>query len=387
MHNPDTIQPDLNDIDFPAHPGGQALLDLARQHRRADLLFLSHHLGCNHDLIRRNCERLNVEIAAASDFYSELSQTISNIKKQHQHHITIYEWYCMLVTLLLPVVWYGFAINGSFASGLLFSGLLVSYAFVIFHTRHHRGASVYRNRYLDQATRPIYDLVDSVFMITPAAWREQHQASHQVYPNDPALDYDVYHPSPWIRLHRNQPVQPWHRLQSLYVPVLLLLNGFSFPLTNVSSRGGHIGYAAIYVLLVVIVPIMSHGLSGLILYLSALAPASLIISYMFQVSHNFEELTDTQANSPSDFEAWVEAQVRNSTDYGGYLTTLVFGGINLQASHHVAPALPPTLLYFLSTHLEEKMLNQGKPFYRQRHLGEAVWSYHRRLNQLASGVL
>ncbi len=381
--NQTAYNPDLRGTRFPGHPGGQALLSLARGHERPDLLFYSHHLGCDHQAIARRAASLGLALPPSDPFYEEINEIVTDIKARHHWHERIFEMYCLVITLALPIAWAGFAIWGSLLAALGFGGLLLSYAFVIFHTRHHRGGKVFSYRPLDRLLRRFYDVIDATFMVEPNAWREQHQASHHVFANDPEKDYDVYHPVPWLRLHEQQPLKKWHRFQTFYVPLLLLLNAFSFPFTNVARRGGNPGYAFLYLLLSIIVPMLFNGFTGLMLFLIAMAPVSLLISYLFQVSHNFSDHKPVPENSVATFEQWVSVQIGNSTDYGGYLMTLLCGGINLQASHHVAPALSPALLYFLSPRLQKVLETRGTHFFRQRHLLEALISYHQRLHQLS----
>ncbi len=377
------FEPDITDKPIPDHPGGQALLQLAANHERPDLLFFSHHLGCDMGRIRALAARREIAIPMQSEMFDELSAMVADVSLQHRRHESLFEIYCLMVTLAWPITYFGFAVAGSLAGTIAFGAVMLSYSFVIFHTRHHRGGKVYRHAGLDLLLRPVYDLLDEVFMVQPDAWQRQHQSSHHVYANDDVRDYDVYHPTPWIRLHGSQPHRSWHRYQSWYVPVLMLLNVFSFPITNITARGGKKRYGAIYFLLMLVIPVLLQGVHGLILYLVALAPASLMLSYLFQVSHNFTDLDAKPCTSINTYDDWTRSQVENATDYGGYLMTVFCGGINLQASHHVAPAVSPILLYFISPKLQGLMERRGVPFNRQRHFLEAVLIYHRRLNQLA----
>lgn len=377
----------LKDLDFPGHPGGQKLLDMARHSKFSNLLFLSYHLGKDFNAITAAATTLGVSVPEKTALYTALNQATKSIVENSSVHLKIYELYCLCLTLALPFAYYAFVFEGLVTGALLFGALLVSYAFVIFHTRHHRGQRVYSNNRLNRTLKPLYDVFDETFMVQPGAWRDQHQASHHLHANHPEHDYDVYHPFPYLRLNADQPHRPWHVWQSFYAPVLLLLNAFTFPLTNVTARGGKIRYLVLNLSSVVLLPILLHGWQGLVLYLVALSPASILISYLFQVSHNFQELNQRTHSSAeiddADFDSWFDVQVTQSTDYGGYLMTLIFGGINLQASHHVAPGLPPPYLYFLSNRIQSIAAERGIHHVRQPHFLTALVSYHRRLGYLA----
>ena len=79
--------------------------------------------------------------------------------------------------------------------GVLLLGIsLVSYAFNIFHSRHHRGGKVYFVPLLDRWTIRLYHVVDATFMILPQAWREYHNASHHVVTNHPVEEYNGQSP-------------------------------------------------------------------------------------------------------------------------------------------------------------------------------------------------
>ena len=84
---------------------------------------------------------------------------------------------------------------------------------------------------------------------------------------------------------------------------------------------------------------------------------------------------------------WVQQQVEESISYGGYLTTLFFGGINLQTEHYIAPALEPTLLHFFRHDLERISDSREFSYRFLPNALAAVVEYHQRLSILGQPAI
>ncbi len=385
---------DLSALDYPRHPGGRRHLELAREHARADLLYLSNHLGRDHRLIEAVARTRGVQVPSGlrTELYDQLNDVAARLRRQHRGHVLVYRAYCVLVTLGLPAAWVWYLLSLSSASALLFGFLLVTYSFNVFHMRHHLGGRLYsaggprRTGWparLDRWTGPWYRFIDETFSVSPAAWTQQHQASHHIFTNHGGRDYDVRKPYPVLRLHPQQPWRRYHAWQHFYVPLVLAVNGLSFALDNYWQKGGRLIWFVIHYSLLLVLPALFHGLGAAFLtYLLTVATASLLISYLFQVSHNATSAmrcAETEQPLQVDYDGWTRQQVEESVSYGGYLTTLLFGGINLQTEHHVAPAMEPLLLYFFQRDLRRICIARGFGYRRLSGLPAAIVEYHQRL--------
>jgi linoleoyl-CoA desaturase len=388
---------DLSSLEYAGHPGGQQQLHLAKGHTRADLLYLSNHLGRDHGAIEAIARARGVDLPAGlrTPDYDGLNQIVADIRRRHGGHLLLYRGYCVLVTLALPIAYLFYLLSLSPLSLLLLGFLFVTYAFNLFHMRHHMGGRLYASgmapsglpAWLDSVSGPLYDVIDEVFMVTPAAWIQQHQGAHHIHTNHVGLDYDVSKPYPLLRLHPDQPWRAWHAWQPLYVPIALFLNGLTFAADNVLNKGGRRVFLLAHYLLLIGLPAWFHGVfAALAAYLLMLGTASLLSGYLFQVSHNASGVmrTDwTRGESTPSYDQWLQWQIEESLSHGGYLMTWLFGGINLQTEHHAAPALEPVLLHFLQPELQRFAAQRGIGYRHLPNLFAAIAEYHRRLAQLA----
>jgi hypothetical protein len=392
---------DLPGVRFRDHPGGQRHLELARGHTRADLLYLSYHLGRDVEKIAAAARARGIEPPEGADspLFAELSAAAARLRRERSAHVSVYRGYCLAVTVALPVALVLYVLTLSAASCAAVGFLLVTYAFNVFHMRHHFGGGLYAvgvsgqgararaARALDRLTKPLYQLLDETFMVTPRHWIEQHQASHHVFTNHGTRDYDVARPYPFLRLHDNLGWRWFHGYQHLYAPLALAANGLAFPLDNWLRKGGRLGYLVAHYGILVAAPAFIHGLPAvLVAYLLTVGVTSLVTAYCFQVSHNARGVMRSQhvrGHFDGTYDEWVKFQVEESVSYGGYLTTLLVGGINLQTEHHIAPAIEPPLLHFFRHDLEPACAARG---FGYRYLGGPVTSvveYHQRLAEMA----
>ncbi|MEO1235076.1 MAG: fatty acid desaturase, partial [Myxococcota bacterium] len=259
-------------------------------------------------------------------------------------------------------------------------------------TRHHFGGRLFgfglkggARRWgdrLDGLSAPLFDVLDEMLFVTPKQWVRQHQASHHVFTNGEG-DYDVSKPYPLLRLHRRLTRRWFHRFQTFYAPVAFVCNGFSFPVENAFDKGGRARYLLAHYGLLVVLPAWIHGWGPALLgYAAVLGGAGLVVSYFFQVSHNFSSATQSSFERDGSFEAWVRGQVAESQSFGGYALTLIMGGINLQTEHHIFPAVDPLALRRLRPALIEICVSYNMRYNEQRSTLAAVRAYHRYLWQL-----
>lgn len=377
---------------YPRHPGGARLLELARGHERADLLFLAYHLGVD----------LNAVVSAARSrgiptepLETSLFRELSAAAERARQGPPIFPIYCAGLALALPLAWLCYVVRLDVGSGLALAFCLLSYAFTIFHMRHHFGGRLFSfgargsgrralwGRRLDAWTGPYFDLLDETLCVSASEWIRIHQGIHHVFTNT-SEDYDLRRPYPILRLHPRQPRKRYHRLQSAYAPLVLALNGLLFAVDNVLDKGGRRRHLVLHAALLIGLPAALHGpAAALAGYLGVRMAAGFVASYLFQISHNFAGAfaVPFEGHHPS-FEDWVRQQVESSQSFGTHVTTLVLGGINLQTEHHVFPALDPLAAYRVKGALRALCARRGITYTWRSSAWEAARSYHRHLARL-----
>ena len=369
---------------FSDHPGGTTTLNLARHHSRPDILFLSSHLGVDlHGRVASVARSKGVQdvLTKTGPLYDRIHEAILHISKQQRRHVNIYRGWCLFLTLALLPAAAAFIWTGGLLSMLALSFLMLSYSFNIFHIRHHRGGTVYGIPWLDKITAPLYHVIDSTFMVTPAAWIGTHNGSHHVFPNDPELDYDLFETSKaGLRLHDKQRREWFHSLQPYYIVPLMMLHIHILPVRNLFQGKGNIVYFALYYALVYVAPWYRNGFEALYNALFVMSISSSLISFLFQVSHNHSSLRSKQDMTTID--KWLRWQMEESMSWGGYIACLLFGGINYQIEHHVAPCLVPTLYHFLAPELERIAKEHGIHYVKEETFWDALAAYHARLFEL-----
>jgi hypothetical protein len=75
----------------------------------------------------------------------------------------------------------------------------------------------------------------------------------------------------------------------------------------------------------------------------------------------------------------VHGQIEESVSWGGYWSTLVWGGLNMQIEHHICPGHDTTLYYFISLELKKICAKYGIRYTYEPSLVTAVRQYHRHL--------
>lgn len=365
----------LKTPEFATHPGGQTNLELARKSTRGDLLFLSYHIGLDLDgKISKQAASRSVEMPKRGPMFDEIHQAVLKVKAAHPEQHWVHVGFSLLVTfgvvalilklMLAPALWSSSLLAFSFSC----------YFLSIFHTRHHKGGVQYGIKWLDNLTSPLYEFIECVWGIYPPAWRDHHQGSHHLFTNI-VDDYDVESPFPVFRLHPEQPKSWFHRYQCYYAPLVFSLTTISYPFFNVTYKCP-LYYMAAWVLINLVYPFYAHGWFGIVNVLFMYVLTGIVLSYSFQVSHNHKKMGDRAAGMKT-VDEWITRQIEQSVSWGGYISTVVMGGLNYQTEHHVAPALDTPYYYFLRPELQRICKKYNVNYTFEPTLFHAVYEYHR----------
>lgn len=373
---------------FKDHPGGQTTLEMARQSKYPDILFLSYHLGYDLDgIITCVAGKRMVKLPERGSLYNDVHEAVARIKAEHPFQHWVHVIYCLLITILLPMCLFWWLRNPTILNSALVAFIQVTYSFNIFHTRHHKGGNLFRNKFLNDLTSPFYYVVDNTWAINTKVWRKTHQGEHHLYTNDHVEDHDVAQPHPLIRLNDEQEYKWYHAYQTYYVPLLLAMNGLTFSFENCFKHGGSPVFFMLWSTLHLILPVYLHGFYGFGMSMGTYLVASCAISYMFQVSHNHIDMDTPKVNLPkSDIDAWIQRQINQSISWGGYLSCILWGGINFQIEHHICPSHDTPLYYFIAPEIQRICKKHKLTYIREETFLSSVLKYHERLETLGKPV-
>jgi hypothetical protein len=364
------------------HPGGQRLLEVARKEEdSAGLLFLSYHMGSDlSGKVLPAARALGAKTPQRGPIYDEIHEAVCKAKAEHPNqHDAFLAWCLMLSAAIGPLfLWFLFvpSLLSSSATAMVFA----LYFLNVFHTRHHVGGQLYQSPALNRITEPFYNFIDRTWGYEPKAWCEDHHVKHHVYTNESATDNTVPAIYPAIRCVEDQPKFWFHKLQTLYWPVLSGFAGISFPLNNVLFHRGSIYDFGSWLMMMLVLPMYLHGWEGPAYSMLMLGMTGSGLAYVFAVSHTHCDLSSrSRPGKYSHIDEWIASQVEESMSWGGYCTTFLLGAINLQIEHHIAPALDPPLYHFLAPEIQRICCKHGIRYTAEPSFFHAVWQFHLQL--------
>ena len=156
-----------------------------------------------------------------------------------------------------------------------------------------------------------------------------------------------------------------HRLSHLVqVPVLLIGLVVGLPLRTLSNKQYH--YALVYMCMVLGLPLYRLGWAqAWWLYLWMHGTSSLVVGVLFVISHNHPRMHQkfgTPAMVSTVYSQFVQTTVHHSLSWGGLTACLLFGGINYQVEHHLAPSASPLLLHYAAPFIQEILRKHSLPY-------------------------
>lgn len=371
---------------FKAHPGGQDHLSTAKDSDCAGLMFLAYHVGLDLDRISTTAKALGVQVPEYGALYADLHKLARQVSDENKIQHKIFVYWCAIITIALLASFTWFIVAPGVMSAVATSFVFEVYFLNIFHTRHHKGGKLYGIPLLDSLTQPLYDVLEKTFGYVPQAWVQNHHLKHHMHTNENDYDPDMPAMYPLIRLFEQQERHWFHIAQTFYWPFLLIFSVSRFPIQNLLIHGGKMQHFLLWIVLMWVVPCW-HGLGGLGASLLVQGLTGLTLTYKFAVSHASSELlahsdkgsASQLTNSDTEVDVWLAQQMEESTSWGGYWTTLVFGGINLQIEHHIAPAMDPPLLWFMTKGVKDICKTHGIGYAEEPSLLHAMYKLHKRL--------
>uniref|UniRef100_A0A7S1LID2 Fatty acid desaturase domain-containing protein n=1 Tax=Alexandrium catenella TaxID=2925 RepID=A0A7S1LID2_ALECA len=374
----------LGDFKLPAsftkHPGGQSHLKVARESDCPGELFLSYHLASDMDKVAAAANALGVAMPQRGPVFDEIYAMVSRLKMEHPMHQRIFTVWCITLSIALQATAVWWILSPTLLSSIVTSQVFEMYFFNIFHTRHHKGGRLYNIDVLDGLFGCVYDFVDNVWGHTPLAWYWNHQVLHHCHTNEVGLDTDMSGLYPVFRTKSEQQRSWFHKLQTFYWPFFLPFVIIALPPYNLFMNGGKpIAFAA-WFLIMVVWPLSMHGVYALALSFFIQAITGISMSYKFAVSHTHYNLgAEEEGSNHKTIDKWLKAQVEEAQSWGGYLSCLLFGGINMQIEHHLAPALTPLLYALMRPELQKICQERGIRYTYEPSMMHATWRFHHQL--------
>jgi len=331
-------------------------------------------------VITKQAKVMNVTLPTRGPMFDEMHAALRRVKAAHPEQHWVHVAWALFLTIAIPSLILKLYTRPAVWSSSLLGFLLACYFLGVFHTRHHKGGVLFRISWLDKLTVPVYDFIENVWGIYPPAWRFHHQASHHVFTNFED-EHDVESPFPFFRLHPAQPVRWFHKFQVYYAPLIFTLTTFSYPFYNI-GLGIPKYWLGIWFVLNWVIPCLTSGWWGVCQMAWVYAFTGIFLSYAFQVSHNHVKMGDRTA-SVATIDDWLKRQIEQSVSWGGYMATVIMGGLNYQIEHHIAPAEDTPLYYYFRPELQRICKKYGVNYTFEPSGFHAVYQYHRFLATMA----
>jgi len=364
---------------FAKHPGGQHHLDQARESDCAGELFLSYHLTSDMNKVAAAANALGIQMPMRGPLFDDIYEACSRVMSEHPEQHYIFQAWCLLLTIAMPCISIWWLTYPTFVSSFCTAFVFEMYFFNVFHTRHHKGGKLYKNDLLNSIFDQYYYCIDHVWGYRPQAWRKNHHILHHVYTNEADHDPDMPGSYPVIRTCKSQRLRWFHRFQTFYFPLPLPLVVLSLPPWNALVNGGTILALALWAAIMFVLPFALNGSHGIYYSVLLQAIAGLSLSYKFAISHVHSDLGTVDGARHANIDAWMKAQMEEAQSWGGYLSTLLFGGINFQVEHHICPAMDPLYYVYLWPELQRICSKHGIRYTYEPTIGHAIWAFHRQL--------
>ena len=349
------------------HPAGQQVIDNAKTMKHKEdqyLLFLSSHLHVDYTKLKAMCDKKGIVAPKDSQRFSELNAVLYRICEQHKHAVQLHEFFSLIVGLLIlpSSILYRIYNPHDWTNVVLMMASIVYYSFNVFHMRHHRGFLF--NKHIYDRVSFVFDIIDNLFMREPSQWINNHQLSHHIYTNLDD-DYDYFSKYPVIRYDVVQPKLWFHNYQHIYVLMLYCVSEILRLLDKLPIRGRRVSVIIkncicfiVHYTLMIYLPHFISGISlyhAILLYIMCYILLSLMLALLFQVSHNHADMNHIMDKTTkiTSFDQFIDAQMKESVSWGGLWSSIMFGGINYQTEHHLAPACSPIALHYFHFYLKK----------------------------------
>jgi linoleoyl-CoA desaturase len=206
----------------------------------------------------------------------------------------------------------------------------------------------------------VFQLLFGLQGINGYLWRIRHNHSHHPFPNVHEYDSDLEATS-LLYLSTDQQKRKMHYYQHLYAPILYMFISLlwifyiDFRLFRKKSLANMVSISHPKVELVkmvafkvssltifLVLPLLFSSLPAVWILFSFLVMQfllSMMLAFIFFVSHHVCETSFSPANAGTIEHSWVEQQVSATLDFHGEsrVANFIFGGFNAHLAHHMFP--------------------------------------------------
>ena len=289
---------------------------------------------------------------------------------------------------------------------VLIAHACVAAATGIMHDANHSAFS--KNKGLNKAAAVVADALGASSWM----WRFQHNLTHHRHTNVQTLDDDIEQ-MPFLRLSDHQETRWYFRYQHIYAWFLycfltvkwLFVGDFgklaSKTITydgvtrevRTSTVVGVVGGKLAHASWALAIPLLLH--SWYIVIASYLAIAffvSFSLSVVFQLAHCVEEAqmvpSDTEHGGAHTLNHQLKTTVNieSGNKVAGWYMGWMYGGLDNQIEHHLAPRFPHTCYKDMSNNVRKYCQETGLKYLTHKSLTQGVLSHYRHLRTMALGV-
>lgn len=303
--------------------------------------------------------------------------------------------YCILV-FFTPVAWFALLLCVLLGFNLALIG------FNVMHDGGHQSFS--RHNLVNKVAAHFLNVLGG----TAYYWQIKHNINHHTYTNIEGLDSDI-DVKPFMRLHADQPLKPYHRFQHIYWFVLYGISyvawvfyedfqkyfsgriNSSSPKKKLTPSQHFIFWLTklSYTFFYIILPIALVGwLPWLVGFLIVTFVCGLVISIVFQLAHvvegtHFHTVTDGSKSN------WAMHQIQSTANFDTRSRVLhwLLGGLNFQIEHHLFPRVSHIHYPEISKFTREICQEHGVTYNEYKSMFAAIKSHLRHLYRLGRPVL
>lgn len=261
-----------------------------------------------------------------------------------------------------------------------------SLAFISMNIAHDGSHGVFSGTRMGNLISKMMSYAMDITGAPSVMWIQQHVLRHHTYTNDYDCDKDISSADPYLIFHESDKTEAlwFHKWQHLLWPFWLHFYAISviFEWSAISKFKKYtddlIDYLSIPYInkrkwMFWIIHVMSHVGTVVIPWYNSnskllfpfqlytvYAIQSLILTTLFLLNHSFENTLRYDSKiKDGDPVDWYKYQVEASSTYGGYISSLLTGGLNYQIEHHLFPRMPSAYYPYITDTVRKACRRHG----------------------------
>lgn len=427
---------------IPTHPGGSAILLLAKGMEDATPVMESYHAFANKEYISKLMSKYKVNyvpkdveqhVKPQVDYSFDKDGFYATLTRRVRAHFGSTKENESITKRIKANKWWGFKVAtqallyiGLYGSAFFMPGLgrfksmglaaaaglmLIGVGMNAMHDGSHYAIGE-RDSWKNKFTMRLWN---AIAFWDPAQWLYHHAIRHHAYTGDDQLDPDTMHANPAVRKHLDSPrkeyinfprflaVEQWfwtvwatfiyvlapgmYTMQCISYKILWPLQGTLWKMDYEHTRNAFKKYW--WETGITTFMLASHLFKAdPFVTLAYLTAANLTYAACIVPDHDtYDTVVDNHKGSGR--VDWGEIQVRHASDFGGHglsgrAFTEFFGCINVQIAHHLYPSMNHIHLPEIAPIIQETCAEFKIPYARQPTVLAAAWSFMRTVHRCMS---